>query len=225
MSENVKTIKVSISGIDPGLLLHNPRSSNPLDPMAKQLAELGKVYKKNKTEDNLIEYLKCQWHCGLYWEEGKGCFIPRGMVQATLIGAAKGVKQNGKMASMARIISGAISPKGDSPLNIPVAHKTLDEIKKLAEDSNYNFVIPASIGSALVPVSRPRFKDWDATLYFNVFDETAIPMDAFKEIVDIMGTRGFGDWRPSGPTPGEHGMFIADKFEQSVDDGATWQEV
>lgn len=217
--------RVSITGLDPGLLLHNPRSSNPLDPAAKVLTEVKKEYQKNKTDDNLIAYLNAQWNCALYWEENKGCFIPRGMVQAAMIGASKSIKQEGKKASVARIISGAISPKGDAVLDIPEPHKTKSELDDLRLNSAYNFVVPVSIGQSLVPASRPLFKAWKATLLFNVLDETLVPLDSFKEIVEIMGTRGFGDWRPSGPTPGEYGMFMADKFEQSNDGGKTWKTV
>lgn len=221
---DTKQIRVKISGLAPGLLLHNPRSANPLDPAAKELTAIKKEYQSNKTEDALIEYLKAQWNCALYWKAGLGAYIPRGMVQATLINAAKSIKQEGKRASLARIISAAISPKGDSVLEIDDPHQTKDDLAKMVV-GKYNFVIPAAIGQSLVPVSRPLFPEWSATLYFNVFDETAIPMDTFKEIVEIMGGKGFGDWRPSGPTPGEYGMFTADKFEQSKDGGKSWSKV
>lgn len=220
-----KQIRVTVSGLAPGLLLHNPRSANPLDPAAKELSAVKKEYQANKTEEGLIAYLKAQFFCALYWKEGVGAYIPRGMVQATMISAAKAIKQEGKRASLARIISAAISPKGDSVLEITTPSKTKDDLNKMVEDSRHNFVIPAAIGTNLVPVSRPLFPEWSAKLLFNILDEDAIPLDTFKEIVEGMGAKGFGDWRPSGPTPGEYGMFSADKFEQSEDGGKTWKTV
>ena len=219
-----KQIRVSVSGMEPGLLLHNPRSANPLDPAAQKLEAVQKQYKKNKTVENLRELLLVQWNCGLYWQPAKGCHIPRGMIQANMIGASKSVKQKGKMSSMAKVISHSISPRGDAVLEIPAAHKTEKDIKKLSENSDYAFVKPAKIGNSLVPVSRPLFKKWRATLMFDVWDETAVSMEDFKEIAEIMGQRGFGDWRPSGPTPGEFGMFSIDKVEKS-NDGRAWQKV
>jgi len=217
-----KLLRVSITGLEPGLLLHNPRSSNPLDPATKILTEIKKEYQKNKTDENLIAYLNAQWECALYWETNKGCFIPRQMIQATMIGAAKSSKQEGKRASMARIIGGAISPKGDAVLNIDEPHKTNDELMALRNNNDYNFVASVSIGTALVTSSRPLFKNWSASLRFQVLDETLVPLETFKEIVHNMGICGFGDWRPSGPTPGEYGMFNAETFEESNDDGKTW---
>lgn len=217
--------RVSISGLEPGLLLHNPRSSNPLDPAAKELTSVKKEYQANKTDDNLVQYLNAQWNCAIYWREGEGCYIPRGMVQATLIGASKKIKQEGKRSSVARIISGAISPKGDAVLEIADPHQSKTDLQTLRDNINYNFVIPVSIGTSLVPSSRPLFKSWKATLTFNVLDESLVPLDTFKEILDNMGSAGFGDWRPSGPTPGEYGMFTAEKFERSDDGGKTWKTV
>lgn len=225
MVNNQVQYRVGISGLEPGLLLHNPRSSNPLDPASKKLNAVKKEYQSNKNDENLIEYLNAQWNCAIYWNEGQGCYIPRGMVQASMIGAAKKTKQEGKRSSIARIISGAISPKGDAVLEISEPHKTKTDLETLRANINYNFVIPVSIGTSLVPASRPLFKQWKATLTFNVLDETLVPLETFKEIVEDMGSAGFGDWRPSGPTPGEFGMFSIEKFESSSDGGQTWQKV
>ena len=220
---NINLIKANISGLAPGLLMHNPRSANPLDPQTKILNEAKKIYQKNKIDENLIPYLREQWNCALYWSEGTGCYIPRTMLMATMLGAAKNIKQVGKRWTLAKIISTAIAPRAFAVLSLDSPHSSKKDIGSLYEDLNFSFVTPVKIGNSLVTSSRPLFKNWSTDLLFKVTDATRIPMADFKEIVTLMGDAGFGDWRPSGPTPGEYGMFVLNSFETSENDGKTWK--
>lgn len=64
------------------------------------------------------------------------------------------------------------------------------------------------IGKAKHIRVRPRFNDWEVNGVADIIDP-ALTMDVLKEIFDLAGKVGLGDWRPGCKTPGPFGMFDA----------------
>jgi hypothetical protein len=217
-------VNVEIAGIDPGILFCNPRACNMFDPATRVLNKFKAAYTENKTEENLEMYLKAQWNCSQYWKPDFGCYIPRRMQQASLISAAKKEKQPGKKSNYKEIVASAMAPISDAVLNLPIDHKTEKDLAAMQQKADYFFVIPAAIGTKMVPIARPQFKDWSATLKFEIFDQQAVSIALATRFFGYMGKAGFGDWRPSSPTPGEFGTFDIVEITTSTD-GKKWHKV
>lgn len=221
-------IKATVDGQAPGMLFCNPRACNPMDEQAKILAGFRLQHKANRTEENLVPYLEAQWTCAMYWQEGVGCYIPRNMIQASLIQAAK--KEPLKRGNYKEVAASSITTLGLSPLGIAtssgkaVDHKSKSDLDALRQNPEFFFVTPANINGSLVPIARPLFPKWAAVLQFEIFDPAAISPTLMKKFVENMGRQGFGDWRPSSKTPGEYGTFSIRKFETS-ENGKTWSTV
>lgn len=72
------------------------------------------------------------------------------------------------------------------------------------------FVKRAKVGSSKHIRVRPRFDRWSAVGTLNVLDDQ-LTEGVVADILRYAGQyKGLGDWRPSGRTPGPHGMFTAE---------------
>jgi hypothetical protein len=75
------------------------------------------------------------------------------------------------------------------------------------------FVKRARIGTSKHIRVRPRFKNWSASGTLTVVDQQ-ITKEMLQTILTFAGSYcGIGDWRPSSPTPGQFGRFIAEVKE------------
>lgn len=226
----MKTLRVTIVGNDPGMLQCNNRLANPLDPMAKQYKEAQDALKRNKSDDNLRAKLDCEWFGHLYWDDGKGIYVPRKQIQASMLKAAKKFKQTGKKSNIAAPLAATLVPKGNIYIELPGGEstKTEDDLNVLrdAKDGGFRYDDLVSLNDATVLKSRPLIPGgWRATILFDYFndDPEAVGLDVVKQVVQTMGRGGLGDWRPNSPTPGEYGTFEVEKFEVS-DDGKKFAE-
>lgn len=226
----MKTIRVTITGNDPGMLMANNRLANPLDPMAKQYKAAQDALKQNKSDDNLQAKLDCEWMGHLYWDDGRGINIPRKQIQASMLTAAKKFKQTGKRSNIAAPLASTLVPKGSVYLELADGqpHKTQDQIEALrnAKDGGFRFDALVSLNDATVLKCRPLIPGgWKGTILFDYYndDAEAVGLATIKQVVETMGRGGFGDWRPNSPTPGEFGSFEVNRFEVS-DDGKKFVE-
>jgi hypothetical protein len=67
---------------------------------------------------------------------------------------------------------------------------------------------PVVIGRARIVRSRPRFEDWQLEFTITILDEQNISPSIIKEILDVSGNSGIGDYRP------RFGRFQVIKFEE-----------
>ena len=78
-----------ITGVAP-LILHNGHLADPLNYYAKEMKKISG--KRHKTEADLEELARLEWHGSLYVSEGQ-VVIPGEMIEAHLVGAAKKLKK------------------------------------------------------------------------------------------------------------------------------------
>lgn len=72
------------------------------------------------------------------------------------------------------------------------------------------FVKRARIGTQKHVRVRPRFANWTAEGTITVVDQS-LNQATIQQILDYAGALcGLGDWRPSAPTPGRWGTFVAE---------------
>ena len=84
------SIRIECKGVSP-LLMHSDRSSDPLSRDARWLSEI--TGKRKKTETDIIELARREFHCSLYLDTAGRPTIPIDNVHSCLYAAAKRRKE------------------------------------------------------------------------------------------------------------------------------------
>ena len=77
-------------------------------------------------------------------------------------------------------------------------------VKKLGFDLDVRRV---RVGTSKHVRVRPVFRNWSVSGEITVLKQE-ITFDVLKQLFDLAGKAGLGDWRPSGKTPGSKGQSV-----------------
>ena len=143
----MKKLHVVLSGSNT-LMMHSPKTVNPLHPLAMELKKY--TSKRKKTEEDLMQISDLEWEAGLYYDDENGLHIPTECLQKTLEGGAKLFKA-GK--DIQRYV---IFPDAVAPLDIGVKF----DLDKMRKDMKYRDVRVVAVMRNRVIRSRPRFDVW-----------------------------------------------------------------
>ena len=181
---------VKIVGITP-LLLHNGRTSNPLDPFAKKMKSL--TSKRNKTEEDIEAILAVQWEAGLYWDDKIGVYMPSENLFAAFHKAAKKHKLGNKC-------SGLSFP---DPIGYPIVAENSTDFSALKNDPNNKFVKTVVVQKSKTISCRPIFHNW--RLHFEIeFEKSMFDANEIKTFLLTLSNRvGLGVWTPGSPKPAD----------------------
>ena len=186
---------IEIEGETP-LIIHNGRTSNPLDEYAKKMKVL--TSKRKKTDEDIEKLLDIQWHASLYWHPKIGLYMPVENIQAALYKACKKHK-------MGNQVSGFVF--GET-VGFPILVDGHDNLAKLESIPAYRFVKAVTIQRSKTMSCRAMFEKWELKFNFEI-DQSIITQDDVTMILNTMSNRiGLGVWTPSHPKPGNHGKFI-----------------
>ena len=143
----MKKLHITLKGTNT-LLMHSPKTVNPLHPLAIEL----KFYtdKKKRTDEDQQIISDLQWEAGLYYDEDNGLHIPVECLMKTLVNGARLFKAGKDIERYVYIVGVA------APLNIGV-HFDFDKMKK---DMKYRDVRSVVVGRQRVNRTRPRFDVW-----------------------------------------------------------------
>lgn len=188
-------ISIKCESLSP-LLMHSDRSSDPLSDAAKWLSEISG--RRGKTEADLRELARREFHCSLYLDPSGHPTIPISNIHSCFYAAAKRRKE-GPMFSGSFTVSTAEFGY-DGP-------QDPDELW----DRQDTFVDRRSVkvGTSRVTRTRAIFPTWSLTIKADHDPEVA---DLFhiQQWATIAGTRiGLGDYRPQ-----KGGLF--GRFEATV---------
>lgn len=191
---------VEIEGETP-MIIHNGRTSNPLDEYAKRLKAL--TSKRKKTDEDYEKILDLQWHASLYWNDTIGLYMPVENLLAALHKACKKHK-------LGNHVSGFVFGE---KLGFPILVEGHESLEKLESIQEYRFVKAVSIQRAKTLSCRAMFKEWALNFNFEV-DQSLLTEEDVSMILETMSKRiGLGVWTPSHPKPGNHGKFILKNVE------------
>ena len=190
-------VLIECTSISP-LLMHSDRASDPLSKEAQWLSEISG--KRKKTEADLVELARREFHCSLYLDAAGRPTIPIDNVHSCLYAAAKRRKEG-------PIFSGSLAVSNvqfdyDGP-DLP------DELWN-AQDT---FVDRRSVkvGTSRVIRTRPIFQVWSLKISAE-HDPDVANLFNIRLWAEIAGTRiGLGDYRPQ-----RGGLF--GRFEARVTD-------
>lgn len=187
----MKKLHIALNGTNT-LLMHSPKTVNPLHPLAIKIKSF--TSKRKKTEDDLQKISELEWEAGLYYDETNGLHIPAECLQKTLENGAKLFKA-GKDIQRYVQFAGAVAP-----LNIGVPF----DLEKMRHDMRYFDVRTVAVQRSRVIRTRPRFDVWRCE--FDVlFDEAHIDVDTIVKALENAGQYvGLCDGRQLG-----YGRFAA----------------
>ena len=192
------TFQIECIGISP-LLMHSDRASDPLSKEAQWLSEISG--KRGKTEADIIELARREFHCSLYLDAAGRPTIPIDNVHSCLYAAAKRRKEGPIFSGSLTVSSARFDYNGpDYPDALWKAQDTFVDRRSV------------KVGTSRVIRTRAIFPMWSLTVTAENDPEVA---DLFRIRLwaEIAGTRiGLGDYRPQ--RGGLFGRFEAKVTEQ-----------
>src|SRR5262245_35579012 len=105
-----KQLPFTIRGVSP-LILHSISLADPMNPLVKDIKRL--TSKRDKTDADLQEIARLEWHGGLYLHKGEMC-IPGEVLEAT-IGAAARKNRKGQQVKAGLYCDGFFPIQYDGP--------------------------------------------------------------------------------------------------------------
>lgn len=169
----MKKLHVTLKGLNT-LMMHSPKTVNPLHPLALELKKY--TSKRKKTEEDLQRISELEWEAGLYYDEANGLHIPVECLQKTAVNGAKLFKA-GKDIERYVQFTGAVAP-----LDIGVPF----DLDKMRHDMRYYDVRAVAVMRARVIRTRPRFDVWKCDFYI-VYDNEHIDVETIARAFENAG--------------------------------------
>lgn len=188
----------TIKGVVP-MFFHSGRTSNPLDPFAKEIKRF--TEKKKKTEEDHRAVANLEWLASFYHSEpgefsidyrgtlnfkGYGVPVwPGEVLERMLVTAAQ-------KSRLGTTFKSAVMVDGDFPL-LYDGPKT---IEGLFGDARFRDTRSAKVKMNTVMRTRPMFRDWGLTFTVSFLPEL-VTEDQIDRAVEIAGVQvGLSDYRP-----------------------------
>jgi hypothetical protein len=197
MALGYATHTAKIRGVVP-TIMHNGRTSNPLDPMAKMMKGITK--KRNKTDDDFAVLAKMEWYAGLYLESlanvhfVNGAFTiletskptyPAENIEAMLLSAAK------KLRLGQLIQTGVICDEV-----FPLEFEGYTTLENMWNSGNFADSRKVKIQKNSVIRCRPIFREWELKVSINYLPDI-IDEQQVADILVLAGRLvGLSDYRP-----------------------------
>ena len=169
----MKKLHVTLKGLNT-LMMHSPKTVNPLHPLALELKKY--TSKRKKTEDDLQKISELEWEAGLYYDDANGLYIPVECLQKTLENGAKLFKA-GKDIQRYVQFTGAVAP-----LDIGVKF----DLDKMMHDMRYFDVRAVAVQRSRVIRTRPRFDVWRCEFDL-LYDEAHIDVETIGRAFENAG--------------------------------------
>jgi hypothetical protein len=134
-----------ITGVAP-LILHSGQLADPLNDYAKEMKKISG--KRHKTEADLEELARLEWHGSLYLSEGQ-VVIPGEVLEAHLVEAAK-KRKKGQQAKASLFCDGVFPLVYDGP----------GDVHALWQDGAYRLTTGVKVQRNRIMRTRPYFESW-----------------------------------------------------------------
>ena len=169
----MKKLHITLNGANT-LMMHSPKTVNPLHPLAIELKKY--TSKRKKTEDDLQKISELEWEAGLYYDDVNGLHIPVECIQKTLENGAKLFKA-GK--DVQRYVTFSFTA---ATLDIGVPF----DLEKMKKDLKYHDVRAVAVQRSRVIRTRPRFNIWRCEFDIMI-DEAHIDIDTITRAFENAG--------------------------------------
>lgn len=174
------------------MLMHNGRLADPANEWAKKMKII--TGKRKKTDDDLLELRRLEWHGGIYVNAEGEPIIPGEVLESALVASAKSERKGQQFKCGVWVPEDAI-----------LAYDGPRDIERLYEMSQFVDCRPARVGQSRVMRTRPRFDNWatSVTVHFDPRQVDSRTLDAaFNNLGQSVGVC---DNRP------RYGRFVVTK--------------
>ena len=169
----MKKLHITLNGKNT-LIMHSPRTVNPLHPLALAIKEI--TDKRKKTPDDLRRLSELEWEAGLYYDEANGLHIPAECLKGALQEGAKLFRAGKDIERYVQFISAV------APLDIGVPF----DLEKMRHDMKYYDVRAVGVKRSRVNRTRPRFDLWRCEFDL-LFDEEHIDVTTIGRAYENAG--------------------------------------
>ena len=169
----MKQLHVTLNGTNT-LMMHSPKTVNPLHPLALELKKY--TSKRKKTEEDLQKISELEWMGGLYYDTLNGLHIPTECLQKTLENGAKLFKAGKDIQRYVQFIGVAAKLDIGVPFDLETAR----------HNPKYYDVRPVAVQRSRVIRTRPRFDVWRCEFDI-IFDELHIDVDVIARAFENAG--------------------------------------
>jgi hypothetical protein len=175
-------VRITLEG-STGLLCHNARLANPLDPIVRQMKVISG--KRKKTDEDLERLARLEFEGGLYFDDA-GPFIPGANIEKCIVEGAR-VTRQGKQVERGLFITDD---------EVPLVYKGPRLVDELWADEAFRSMMSVKVGTSRVMRCRPLFRGWTLDVHGEM-DPGLLNLDTLEAIVtDAGGMVGLGDYRP-----------------------------
>lgn len=179
-----KTVKFKFVGKTP-LLMHSPATIDPTSVDALWLSELSK--KRSKTQDDLIELSRREWHVNAY-RQGASVYYPIDNIHSCLYAAAKRFKEG--PVFVGNFVIQSCHFEHDMPDDMDKAWEISMDPK---DERSWVDKRPVKVGMSRLIRTRPVFHEWTMNVEFM----TRVDEGLTERWLNTAGTSiGLGDYRP-----------------------------
>ena len=186
----MKKLHVTLNGLNT-LMMHSPKTVNPLHPLALELKKY--TSKRKKTEDDLQKISELEWEAGLYWDDKIGLYMPGENVEACIREGAK-ARRKGK-----DIVKGFVC----EDLRIPLDYGERLTKEQLMSNYEYRDVRCMKVQRSRIMRTRPRFDTWNISFVAS-YDENVLDFREVCDAIEYAGRYvGLCDSRP------KYGKFVS----------------
>lgn len=187
----MEQLTLHITGQSP-LLMHGPRTVNPLDDMTKEIKRY--TGKRKKTEEDHLAIARLEWEAGLYFEAGVGPYLP-GVNVLKCLRDSGALTKLGTAVNRAVIISEEKLPVLCASQNGGARWSKTSTVQQLWDANLKDF---RRVGNQKNSVMRcrPMFPTW--AIEVGLIVETSIlDREDLVSIAERAGVMiGLGDYRP-----------------------------
>jgi hypothetical protein len=177
-----------------GLVMHNGRLADPLDPLAIELSRL--TDKRSRTEEEEREISDFEWFAGLYYEKELGTYIPAENIIRCLRDAATAWRLGEAVFDFVHVTTDRYNQSG-----VPVValqHDGPSDPRKLQKLDAFRLRRTVKIGRNRTPRTRPIFRTWNMAVDIDL-DDQDLDLANFERIVERAGRlEGIGTARKLG---------------------------
>jgi len=183
----MEQLTLHLTGIAP-LLMHAPRTVNPLDEITQEIKSY--TGKRKKTDDDHRTIARLEWEAGLYHDAEIGPYVPSANVEICLRDAGKITKQGTAVTRGVVVSQDKIPLEYDGPRGMN-GRGTQD-----LWDANYKDLRRVGNQQNSVMRCRPMFPSWAVTVPI-IIEPSIIDQRDLIELAHRAGRMiGLGDYRP-----------------------------
>ena len=175
-----------------GLVMHNARLADPLDPLAMELRRM--TSKRGKTEVEEQAIAAFEWHASLYADRETGPYIPAENIIRCLYDAATTWKLGTKVYDYVIVTTDKVPLRYDGP----------SDLSKLATREENRLRKTVKIGRNRTARTRPIFRTWGLSFDIELEPDGLSSVDLGRIVEHAGRYKGLGTARKLG-----YGRFSA----------------